>query len=205
MGFFRFFISKGFLFSLLAMVVIIITMGFVMLGWLDDTTNHGEEVTVPNLSKLHYSKIAKRLKRDDLDFVLIDSVDYRKDFPPLSVVEQDPEPGAKVKKYRKIYIKINSSTYSQVVLPDLIQVSYRQAIPTLKSLGLKEGKITYRANIGKDMVLKMMCKGKELKPGDKVVKTSKIDLVLGDGFMGTQVNEEDQYIQELMNQLNDEE
>lgn len=205
MGFLRFFISKGFLLSLLAMIVIIISMGFAMLGWLDDTTNHGEVVTVPNLSKMHYSKISKRLKRDNLDFVLIDSVDYRKDFPALSVVEQDPEPGAKVKKFRKIYVKINSSTYGQVVLPDLIQVSYRQAIPTLKSLGLKEGKITYRANIGKDMVLKMMYKGKELKPGDKVTKTSKIDLVLGDGFMGAQVNEEDQYIQELMDQLNEEE
>jgi hypothetical protein len=29
----------------------------------------------------------------DLDYVLLDSVDYRSDFPQYSVVEQDPSPG----------------------------------------------------------------------------------------------------------------
>jgi hypothetical protein len=36
-------------------------------------------------------------KLDDLDlaYVLLDSVDYRDDFPKYSVVQQDPLPGAK--------------------------------------------------------------------------------------------------------------
>ena len=34
------------------------------------------------------------------------------------------------------------------------------------------------------MVLKMKQNGKLLKPGDKVMKSSKIDLVLGDGKVG---------------------
>jgi hypothetical protein len=33
----------------------------------------------------------------------------------------------------------------------------------------------------KDMVLEMRYKGRNIKPGDKVLKSSKIDLVLGDG------------------------
>jgi hypothetical protein len=36
---------------------------------------------------------------------------------------------------------------------------------------------------GKDMVLEMRYKGRNIKPGDKVLKSSKIDLVLGDGKM----------------------
>jgi hypothetical protein len=50
-------------------------------------------------------------------------------------------------------------------------------------LGLEEGTITYVPNLGKDMVLEMRYKGRNIKPGDKVLKSSKIDLVLGDGKM----------------------
>jgi hypothetical protein len=35
--------------------------------------------------------------------VLLDSVDYRDDFPKYSVVQQDPLPGAKVKEKTNIY------------------------------------------------------------------------------------------------------
>ena len=36
----------------------------------------------------------------------------------------------------------------------------------------------------KDMVMEMRCNGKKLNPGDKIFKSSKIDLVLGDGKIG---------------------
>ena len=45
----------------------------------------------------------------------------------------------------------------------------------------KIGKITYVNNIGKDMVLKLSHKGKTLRAGDKLAKTSVIDLQLGNG------------------------
>ncbi|MFN9115897.1 MAG: PASTA domain-containing protein, partial [Bacteroidota bacterium] len=91
---------------------------------------------------------------------------------------------SKVKEDRKIYIKINSSGFTTVKIPNLIEKTYRQAIPTLKALGLAEGSITYKPYLGKDMVLEMRCNGKKLNPGDKVFKSSKIDLVLGDGKVG---------------------
>jgi beta-lactam-binding protein with PASTA domain len=120
----------------------------------------------------------------DLDYVLLDSVDFNPAFPKHTVVEQDPMPGAKVKKNRKIYIKINSSGFTMVRIPNLIQKTYRQAVPTLKSLGLEPGEITYKPDLAKDMVLEMHCNGKKLNPGDKIFKSSKIDLVLGDGNEG---------------------
>lgn len=49
------------------------------------------------------------------------------------------------------------------------------------ALGLEPGTITYIPNLGKDMVLEMRYKGRNLKVGDRVLKASKIDLVLGDG------------------------
>jgi len=49
---------------------------------------------------------------------------------------------------------------------------------------LEEGEITYKPYLGKDMVLEMRYNGKKLNPGDKIFKSSKIDLVLGDGKIG---------------------
>ena len=123
----------------------------------------------------------EKLDELDLDYVLLDSVDYRSDYPKFSVVQQDPLPGEKVKEGRKVYIKINSSGFSSVKVPDLIEKTYREAVPTLRALGLEEGTITYIPNLGKDMVLEMRYKGRNIKPGDRVLKSSKIDLVLGDG------------------------
>jgi succinyl-CoA synthetase beta subunit len=62
-------------------------------------------------------------------------------------------------------------------------------VPTLKALGLEEGTVTYVPNLGKDMVLEMRFKGRNLKVGDRVLKSSKIDLVLGDGKMSYQEEE----------------
>lgn len=173
--------SRVFFTQALAALAIIFVLGYLFMHWLTFTTDHGHEITVPNLAKLSEEQVEKKLDELDLDYVLLDSVDYNKNFPKFSVVEQDPLPGAKVKVGRKVYIKINASGFSSVRIPDLIEKTYREAVPTLKALGLEEGTITYIPNLGKDMVLEMRFKGRNLKVGDRVLKASKIDLVLGDG------------------------
>ena len=162
-------------------IVILAVLSYLFMHWLTFTTDHGHEITVPNLAKLTEEQVEEKLDDLDLDYVLLDSVDYNSEFPKFSVVEQDPLPGAKVKEGRKVYIKINASGFSSVRIPDLIEKTYREAVPTLKALGLEEGTITYIPNLGKDMVLEMRYKGRNLKVGDRVLKASKIDLVLGDG------------------------
>ena len=174
--------SRVFFGQAAAALVILAVLAYFFMHWLTFTTDHGHEITVPNLAKLSEEQVENKLDELDLDYVLLDSVDYNSDYPKFSVVEQDPLPGAKVKEGRKVYIKINASGFSSVRIPDLIQKTYREAVPTLKALGLEEGTITYIPNLGKDMVLEMRCKGRNLKVGDHVLKASKIDLVLGDGM-----------------------
>ena len=173
--------SRVFLGQVLIALAIIAVLGYLFMHWLTFTTDHGHEITVPDLRKLTVEQVEEKLDELDLDYVLLDSVDFRSEFPKFSVVEQDPLPGAKVKEGRKVYIKINASGFSSVKIPDLIEKTYREAVPTLKALGLEEGTITYIPNLGKDMVLEMRYKGRNLKVGDRVLKSSKIDLVLGDG------------------------
>ncbi|WP_310377729.1 PASTA domain-containing protein [Flavobacterium sp.] len=174
-------------------LVIIAVLGYFFMHWLTFTTDHGNEITVPNLAKLTEEQVEQKLDELDLDYVLLDSVDYDSDYPKFSVVEQDPLPGAKVKVGRKVYIKINASGFSSVRIPDLIEKTYREAVPTLKALGLVEGQIIYIPNLGKDMVIEMRCNGKNLKVGDRVLKASKIDLVLGDG--------KESYVEEVADSL----
>jgi beta-lactam-binding protein with PASTA domain len=176
--------SKTFFIQVAIALAILFVLGYLFMHWLTYTTDHGNEITVPDLRRMSEQQVEDKLDGMDLEYVLLDSVDYKKDFPKHSVVEQDPPAGAKVKEDRKIYIKINSSGFTTVRIPNLIEKTYRQAVPTLKSLGLEEGKITYKPYLGKDMVLGMSFNGKKLNPGDKVFKSSKIDLVLGDGKVG---------------------
>lgn len=173
--------SRVFFTQVFLAALFIAVLGYLFMHWLTFTTDHGHEITVPDLRKLTEEQVEEKLDELDLDYVLLDSVDYRSDYPKYSVVQQDPMPGEKVKEGRKVYIKINSSGFSSVKVPDLIDKTYREAVPTLKALGLEEGTITYIPNLGKDMVLEMRYRGRNIKPGDKVLKSSKIDLVLGDG------------------------
>jgi len=181
--------SRVFGVQVLIAVAIVIAVAYLFMHWLTFTTDHGNEISVPDLRKLTEEQVQIKLDELDLDYELLDSVDYRSDFPQYSVVEQDPSPGTKVKVGRKIYIKVNTSGFSSVQIPNLIEKTYREAVPTLRALGLDEGTITYVPNLGKDMVLEMRFKGRNLKVGDRVLKSSKIDLVLGDGKMSYQEEE----------------
>ncbi|MBF0695424.1 MAG: PASTA domain-containing protein [Flavobacterium sp.] len=176
--------SRAFFGQIAIAVGIIAGLVFIFIYWLRFSTNHGEEITVPDLTKLTEEQVDEKLSELNLQYVILDSVDFRKDFPKYSVVEQDPLAGEKVKEDRKIYVKINSSGFTSVRIPDLIEKTYRQAAPTLQALGLEVGNISYVPYLGKDMVLEMKLNGKKLRVGEKVLKSSKIDLVLGDGKVG---------------------
>ncbi|AWA30334.1 PASTA domain-containing protein [Flavobacterium magnum] len=176
--------SKVFFRQLALAFLILLVIGFLLLQWISFSTKHGEEITVPNLAKMSIEQAEEVLDNADLDYEVLDTVDFNPDYPKFTIVKQDPLAGAKVKEDRKIYIKINSGGFNSVRVPNLIEQTLRQAVPTLQSIGLQQGKITYKPYLGKDMVLEMMQNGKVLKPGDKVLKSSKIDLVVGDGKVG---------------------
>lgn len=175
--------SRVFFMQLVAAMVIVGALAYLFFHWITFVTHHGDEITVPNLSKLSIEQAEEKLDELDLNYEVIDTVDYKPDFPKLSVVQQEPTAGEKVKNGRTIYLKINASTYKMVAVPDLIERTYRQAVPTLKAVGLQEGTKRYIPSIGKDVVIEMWHNGKKLKAGDKILKASRVDLVLGDGSM----------------------
>lgn len=184
----KFLTSKTFFIQLAIAFGIIIVLGFVLMQYLSFKTNHGEEIEVPDLSKMQIAIAEEKLNELGLELILLDTVDFKKDMPPFSIVEQDPSFGNTVKDGRKIYVKINAGEYMDVTLPPMKNKTFRQISANIKSLGLIEGKITYKPHIAKDIVIQVLQNGKNLKEGDKVKKNSKLDFVLGDGkesFDGT--------------------
>ncbi len=177
----KFLTSKTFLKQVLLALVAVVILCFIMLRWLKSSTNHGEFETVPDLTGKSVNVADIELKANKLVMQIQDSANFNPNYPKFSVIEQDPSPGTKVKESRKIYLTLNPSGYRKIQVPNLRERTYRQAKPMLEALGFQIGKITYENNIGKNLVLKMYHKGNVIKNGDKLSKTSKIDLVLGNG------------------------
>lgn len=212
MSFFRFLFSKTFLIQLVLAVLALILIAFVILKWLDFSTNQDQRITVPNLARLSLDKVDQQLEELELRREILDSANYNPDYPPYSVIDQVPLPGKQVKENRKIYLTLNPSGYNKIEIPEnLIRSTRRQVEPTLRSMGFEIGTITYKPDFSKDAVLELRHKGQLLEPGMKLMKTSKIDLVLGDGSARYGMEEENENDAEntaeeqILNDLEDEE
>lgn len=155
---------------------------FGLLKFLNVWTRHDQFILVPNLSQKTLAEVQLILEKQNLRYEVLDSATYNPKFPKFSVISQSPLPNEKVKKNRKIYLTLNPSSYQKVSVPRVIQITRRSAEATIKAVGLVVGKVTYVDDIGKDMVLKVTYKGKEVQAGDLLAKTSVIDLECGNGI-----------------------
>ncbi|WP_405576573.1 PASTA domain-containing protein [Winogradskyella sp. Asnod2-B02-A] len=174
----KFLTSKVFFKQLAIAVVAIVVLCFLILKWLDVTTNHGEFVIVPDLKGKSLETVGIELKDHELAMEIQDSANYNPNYPKYSVIEQNPIAGSHVKENRKIYLILNPSGYRKVEVPNILKRTFRQAKPQLEALGFKIGEISYKKSIGEG-VMSMSHNGKPLKPGTLLPLTSKIDLVIG--------------------------
>jgi beta-lactam-binding protein with PASTA domain len=136
---------------------------------------------VPNLVGMSLGEIDVVVSENNLRYEIIDSSFYNEEFDKNSVLEQIPLANKEVKKNRKIYLTINPSSIGDVILPEIIQLTKRNAVTILTALDLQIGEFIYENNIGKDMVLDVEIDGEMIKPGTIIPKKSKIDLILGNG------------------------
>ncbi len=183
-NFLSFLKSKTFFIQLGLAALAVIILVFLLLRWLNNTTNHGEFVEVPDFSKMSVMEMRAAIEEADLRYEVLDSANFNPDYPRFSIIEQNPPAGNKVKENRKIYFTVNPSGYKKVTIPNVIQVTQRNASSMLRAVGLDVQRVTYIDQIGKNMVYYIKYKGKQVKPGDKLPKTSKVELVCGNGRIG---------------------
>ena len=153
---------------------------FFFFGYLPWTTHHGETIAVPKITGMTMDKVEDFLDERSLRFVVQDSI-YDPDQPPLTVLAQDPAPGARVKENRKIYLTVSMRTAPLVPMPRLLDLSLKTATITLQNLGMTLGEVSTVPDLQQNAVLKQLVNGNEVKPGERIPKNSRIDLVVGDG------------------------
>jgi beta-lactam-binding protein with PASTA domain len=182
MGLLQFIKSKLFLKQLFYAGIGIIIFVFIIMKWLNISTNHNQKIEVPNLEKLSLNAVEKALEELDLNFVVIDSASYNPNYPKKAVIDQDPEPGDFVKENRKIYLTLNPSGYKDVEIPNLFGKTKRQVTSQLRSIGFRvDEEVVYVSDIAEDVVRGLLFNNENLKAGDKIPKNSMITLKLGDG------------------------
>lgn len=176
---FNFLTKRAFYIHLLiaiALVIIIIEVAFFSLK---SYTRHGEEIIVPNFIGLNCDSILE-LYSNDYNFILMDSI-YSKSFPEGSIFQQDPLPNSKVKKGRNLYYVKISEAPEKVVMPNLRNLSLRQAIVTLKANGLRVGELEYVEHFAKNAVVEQLFEDDTIHPGDEIIKGSALKLLVGYG------------------------
>lgn len=179
--FFSFFKSRTFLIQLALAVLVLVGLSVAILQGLKHTTHHGTFVVVPDFSKMSVAEMREAVAAARLRYQVLDSSDYNPAYPRFSILEQNPPAGNKVKANRKIYFTVNPSGYKKVTVPNVIQVTQRNATAMLRAVGLEVRRTIYINELGKDMVYRMKHRGQYVQPGDKLPKTSKIDLICGNG------------------------
>ena len=149
-------------------------------------TLHGKTIEVPDLTGLPMKAAIQAIEEKDLRYVIVDSV-FNEENKPGSVIEQNPSPKFKVKQNRTVYLTVNAFNPPKVQMPNLIDVSLRQATAMLETYGLEVGNLKYVPDYAFNAVLHQNYKGREIKQGTMIMKNSKIDLVLGDGLKGEKI------------------
>lgn len=172
----RFFLKQ--ILGALLVLFLLVVISMQMLAW---TTEHGNYIVVPDLSKKDLNEVANILAAQSLRFQVIDSANFRSDFPKKVVISQKPLAGSEVKANKKIYLQVNPSGYANISLPELVQVTQRNATSKLQAVGLKVEKVTYIDALGKNMVYGVKYHNKLIKPGFKLPKMSAIELICGNG------------------------
>lgn len=181
----------GIVFVLLNIVLAVGVVALIIMSVKSYTrtyTEHGSEVEVPDIKGKTLKEAEATLAEKQLHLVVIDSIfsDDEKDFGRIA--EQDPQPHisdslpSHVKHGRAIYVTIFASSKQQVSMPDLQNMSCRQAESLLRGLGLKvDEEYDYEPSDFRNVVLEVKSNGVRVNPGKKLPVGTTVRLVVGFG------------------------
>jgi len=180
MDFLRFLFTKKFLKHLLLATGIFAVLVWITLQSLAWYTHHNDYLIVPDFRGQILQDVSDNPDNTFYKFSVIDSL-FDPEKPKGAVLTQDPFPGSKVKKDRTIYLTITSFVPEKTTMPDLRDLTLRQAQTMLESAGLKLGPLEYIKSFDEDAVQNQFFKGRVIRPGASIDKGSVITLTVGMG------------------------
>ncbi|MBW6514382.1 MAG: PASTA domain-containing protein [Candidatus Syntrophosphaera sp.] len=94
-----------------------------------------KNVEVPNLVGMSFSRARRNLTELGLHAVIKDSI-WSETEMIETILEQDPQPGERLKPEGTVYLRVSSGS-KQVGVPSVIGLSFHEAYYTLHNVGLK--------------------------------------------------------------------
>lgn len=183
------FMSMPVLAHVAVMITILILLIVITMQVLKVYTLHNEAVIIPDVKGLPVAEAAIFFENNGLRFSIIDSV-YSKEYTPGVIVEVVPSVGSKVKEGRIVFITINANNVQRAAIPDVADLSYRQALALVQSKGFTSVEIKHIPGRYKDLTIGIELKGKRLTPGELVPLSSNLVLIVNDGSSGHELNAE---------------
>ncbi|MDL2245116.1 PASTA domain-containing protein [Parabacteroides sp. OttesenSCG-928-J18] len=168
--------------NILGMIVVSGLILYGVLKWLDVYTQHNKAVIVPDVKGLSMDEAAIFIHNSGLRYNVIDSV-FSKDVSPGAIVEIKPATGSKVKEGRILFITINATTAQMADIPEVEDLSFRQAYALLKSRGFNSIETEYVPGRYKDLALGVESRGRVLRAGEKLPLTTPLVLKVSSGEM----------------------
>jgi beta-lactam-binding protein with PASTA domain len=186
---FKFLFSRVFLINFILALIVVLLISLLAFKMLDVYTMHDQAIQMPDFSGKTMEELEPYEKEYRFDFSVNDSV-YDATKKPGSIVLQDPVPGSLVKKGRNIYLTLVSKLPEKVQMPDLQNLSLRQAVSLLETYGLLPGRLIFVPDPLVEhgtLVKKQLLNGDTLEADVQILKGSTIDLVVGKSADYTEV------------------
>ena len=177
----KFYKNHKILSNLLIMLLMSILIVLIISRLTNYITFHGQEYDLPDFVGMDDEQMKLFEKEENTynyTFVINDCV-FVPDKKGGTVLSQDPAAGSKVKKRRKVYLSVVAMSMPNVEMPNLVDLSLRQAENMLKSNDLELGQVIYKASKYPNAVLDQRYKGRIVEAGTVVPYKSKITLIVG--------------------------
>ena len=162
------------------LLVVLITWGLIYgtLLWLDKYTRHNQAVVIPDVKGLTVESAEPLLAERGIRYNIIDSV-FSKDVPPGAIVELVPEPGSKVKEGRIVFVTINAKTSQMAAMPEVQDLSFRQAYALLRSLGFTSVEVKYIPAESTNLAIGVEMNERPVEKGQHVPLNAPLVLIVG--------------------------
>ncbi len=180
---FNFLKSKFFWINVGVAILSVIVLTIIVLFSLKFFTKHGEQVAVPDVTGLYVEEADVLLKKQDLSYQVVDSV-YVRDKLQGEILEQIPRAESNVKTGRIVYLTINSKSDKMIILPQVQNVSYRQARATLEAIGFVVSNIEYKPSEFPDLVMGIRVGQTPVRAGDRLRAGASVVLIVGSQTQG---------------------
>lgn len=187
MGFFYFLGKRKFYLQVLIAIALTIFIIWGVLQSLAWYTRHGQVYLVPDFKGKTVQQLNQEQYNKYFTFHVIDSV-YDQKYPPGAIVMQKPLSGSEVKLGRNVYLTIVAKKPEMVLMPNLKNLSLRQALVTLEGIGLPVASLNYVDYFAKNAVIDQYVNNEPIEPKTKLPKGTPVTLIVGKGDNPSQIS-----------------